>query len=167
MLHDCNKGFDLLQAALASLECNDAVELVLFGAPVDVTLPELPVPVHNLGVFRDDASLCAIYNACDVMAVPSRQDNQPQTATEALACGTPVVAFRASGVQEVVAHGEDGYLAEPFDVVDFARGIEAMLNAADAARLRERAREEAVRRFAFDVVAPQYERIYRDLLSKS
>ena len=27
--------------------------------------------------------------------------------------------------------------------------------------------EEAVRRFAFNVVAPQYEQIYRDLLSKS
>jgi len=165
VLHDLNKGFDLLQMALARLERKENVELVLFGAPEDEKLPELPVPVRNLGVFRDDAALCALYNACDVMVVPSRQENQPQAATEALACGTPVVAFRASGVQEVVAHGEDGYLAEPFDVIDFARGIEAMLNAADAERLRKRAREEVVRRFAFDVVAPQYERIYRDLLS--
>ena len=166
-LRDANKGCDLLQMALVSLECKEEIELVLFGAPEDEKLPELAVPVRNLGVFRDDAALCALYNACDVMVVPSRQESQCQTATEALACGTPVVAFRASGVQEVIVHGEDGYLAVPFDVADFARGIETMLNAADAERLRERAREEAVRRFAFDVVAPLYERIYRDLLSKS
>ena len=165
-LQDRNKGFDLLCGALARLDCKEGVELVLFGAPAGAEIPELPVPARNVGFVRDDATLCALYNACDAMVVPSRQESQSQTATESLACGTPVVAFRASGVQEMVLHGEDGYLAEPFDVVDLARGIDAMLRADSPPRLREKAREEAVRRFAFDAVAARYERIYRDILDE-
>ena len=135
--------------------------------PAGAEIPELPVPARNVGFVRDDAALCALYNACDTMVVPSRQDNQPQTATEALACGTPVVAFCASGLRELVEQGEDGYLAEPFDAADLARGIDAMLRADSPERLRGKAREEAVRRFSYDVVAKRYEQIYRDVLKEN
>ena len=164
-LQDRNKGFDLLCGALARLDRKEEVELVLFGAPADAEIPELPVPAWNAGYVRDDATLCALYNACDAMVVSSRQENQPQTATEALACGTPVVAFRASGLRELVEHGEDGYLAEPFDVADLTRGIDAMLRADSPERLREKAREEAVRRFSYDIVAERYGQIYRELFA--
>lgn len=162
-LQDRNKGFDLLCGALARLDCKEGVELVLFGAPAGAEIPELPVPARNIGFVRDDATLCALYNACDAMVVPSRQESQSQTATESLACGTPVVAFRASGVQEMVLHGEDGYLVEPFDSADLARGIDAMLHSDSPERLRGKAREEAVRRFSYDVVAERYRQVYREI----
>ena len=57
------------------------------------------------------------------MVVPSRQDNLPNTAVEAHACGTPVVAFRTGGLPDIVEHQRTGYLAQPFHTQDLAAGI--------------------------------------------
>ena len=70
------------------------------------------LPTHWLGR-QDDSGCIAAYRAADVVVVPSRQDNSPQTATEALSCGTPVVAFDTSGLPDFVDHRETGYLARP------------------------------------------------------
>ena len=61
------------------------------------------------------------------MTVPSRQEAFGQTASEALASGTPVVAFDATGPSDIVDHKKTGYLAQPFDSSDLARGIEWIL----------------------------------------
>lgn len=63
------------------------------------------------------------------MAVPSRLETFGQTASEAHACGTPVVAFNTGGLADIVAHRETGYLATPFDAQDLATGIEWVLAA--------------------------------------
>lgn len=42
---------------------------------------------------------------------------------EALAAGVPVVGYRFGGQPEIIEHMRDGYLAEPGDVQDLARGI--------------------------------------------
>ena len=60
------------------------------------------------------------------MVVPSRIDNLPQTATEALACGTPVAAFDTCGLPDIVQHGETGLLARAFDTAALARAIETL-----------------------------------------
>jgi glycosyltransferase involved in cell wall biosynthesis len=52
-----------------------------------------------------------------------------QTASEAHACGTPVVAFKPGGLADIVAHRQTGDLAKPFDVQDMAAGIEWVLGA--------------------------------------
>jgi glycosyltransferase involved in cell wall biosynthesis len=58
-----------------------------------------------------------------VVVVPSRLDNLPQSASEALACGTPVVAFRQGGMEDLVEHRVSGWLAEPFNPQQLATGI--------------------------------------------
>jgi glycosyltransferase involved in cell wall biosynthesis len=69
------------------------------------------------GVPEDDLSL--FYNATSVLAFPSRYEGFGFPVLEALACGTPVVAARASSVPELVgtaarlvAPGDPGALAE-------------------------------------------------------
>lgn len=51
---------------------------------------------------------------------------------EALAAGVPVVGYRWGGQPEIVEHMRDGYLAEPGDVQDLARGIRWALAYRDA-----------------------------------
>ena len=120
-----------------------------------------------MGHFSDDVALLLLYNAADVMVVPSRQEAFGQTASEALACGTPVVAFRTSGLVDVVEDRVTGYLAEPFDTDDLATGLNWVLAEERTARLRADSRARAVRLWSPEVVVAQHRELYRSLVGKN
>ena len=63
-----------------------------------------------------------LYNAGDVMVVPSKMETFGQTALESITCGTPVVAFN-TGLSDIIDHKENGYLAEFLNVKDLFCGI--------------------------------------------
>lgn len=163
-----NKGFDLLKRALLHLQ-DSAKEEPLFCAIFGQSEPSIPTetinfPMRWMGRLQDDWSLSLLYSAADVMVVPSRQEAFGQTASEAHACGCPVVAFDTSGLRDVVAHRETGYLARSFDTEDLALGIEWVLgDSLRANRLSTAARERAVRLWSPDVVVPQYLNAYNHL----
>jgi glycosyltransferase involved in cell wall biosynthesis len=93
--------------------------------------------------------------------VPSRQENLPQSGTEAQACGCPVVAFNTTGLRDVVEHGQTGYLAEAYSSDDLAKGIKWVLADRERySRLSAQARQRAVRLWSHEVVAPQYLEVY-------
>ena len=161
------KGFDLLREALVHLRDNRSdLQIAIFGQSSPEKPEDLGFPVHYLGHLYDDLALRILYSAADVMVIPSRQDNLPNTGVESLACGTPVVAFDTCGLPDIVSHMKTGYLARPFDTEDLATGIEWVL--ADSSRLAElscEARVRVVARFSEDVVVPQYLAVYERTLA--
>jgi glycosyltransferase involved in cell wall biosynthesis len=77
---------------------------------------------------------------------------------EALACGTPVIARPCGSVPEVLRNGVSGIIASEFDdLVQAVKNIDSVS--------REACRKEFETRFTADVIAAQYERIYRELIS--
>jgi glycosyltransferase involved in cell wall biosynthesis len=177
---DPRKGFDLLREALTFLKSAQTkalassqttpsslqdLELVIFGQHAPQVPEDLEFPVHYMGHVHDDVSLRLLYSAADVMVVPSRQEAFGQTASEALACGTPVVAFNATGLMDVLEHQVSGYLAKPFEAEDLAIGIEWLFSElAKSNQLNIAARKRAVNVFSYPVVAEQYEAIYRQAI---
>jgi glycosyltransferase involved in cell wall biosynthesis len=165
---DPRKGGDLLRdtvARVAVRQSGDA-ELMIYGQGDLAGDKTWPCPVHWLGVVRDDRVLALAYSAADVMVVPSRQDNLPNTAVEAHACGTPVVAFDIGGLPDIISHRETGWLAKVFDTKDLAEGIVWVLSDEDRwGKLSQLARERAVERFSPGVIAEQYWRVYEEVLS--
>lgn len=163
---DQRKGFDLLLDALRLLRETrnaDPIELVVFGQLAPHQPLELGFPVHYMGHLADDWSLIALYSASDVVVVPSRQEAFGQTASEAHACGTPVVAFDIGGLPDIVEHLRSGYLAKPFDTSDLARGILHTLQASGPCGYRERARSLVEGKFSNPIVAEQYAALYSRL----
>jgi glycosyltransferase involved in cell wall biosynthesis len=167
---DPRKGFDLLLSALrhlSSSRISRGLNCVIFGQSKPREEPEVNFPLRWLGHIHDDWSLALLYNAVDVVIVPSRQENLPQTATEAQACGTPVVAFNATGLPDVVVHGETGYLAKPYDAEDLARGVCWILeDATRSSYLGATARAHALRCWGPEVVVPKYLAIYAEALGR-
>jgi glycosyltransferase involved in cell wall biosynthesis len=111
----------------------------------------------------DDWSLVLLYNAVDVMVVPSRRENLPQCVTEAQSCGCPVAAFNTTGMPDALVHGETGYLAHPFDVGDLGRGIAWIL--ADKKRwenLSIAARRRAVELWNTSTVVTRYLKVFEE-----
>lgn len=159
---DQRKGFDLLIGALDHLRGEMAgLELVILGQLEPREPLNLGFPVHYTGHLHDDISLCLYYSAVDAVVVPSRQDNLPNVAVEAQACGTSVVAFNVCGLPDIVEHEKTGYLARPFDTQDLARGIQWVLDGTERrAMLSTQSRQAAVTRFSYPVVAEQYLQLY-------
>jgi glycosyltransferase involved in cell wall biosynthesis len=162
------KGADLLHEAMARVAVCRPVdtELIIFGQDKPAQDQNWPCPVHWLGKITDDRLLALAYSATDVMMVPSRQEAFGQTASEAQACGTPVVAFDNSGPADIVTHKKTGWLAKAFDTKDLADGIVWLLqNEARYATLATAARQQAVERFSEPVVASAYSVLYEHVLA--
>lgn len=159
---DPRKGMDLLLKALDHLRGEyQGLQLLIFGQNAPKELPDLGFPVHYTGHLHDTLSLRVLYSAADAMIVPSRQEAFGQTASEAQACGTPVIAFDACGLPDIVVHKQSGWLARPFDTEDLAMGIKWVLD--DQKRLvslSKRAREIAVEKFSFSVISNLYADLY-------
>jgi glycosyltransferase involved in cell wall biosynthesis len=167
---DRRKGLYLLQPALKYLSQSgwqDKLELVVFGDSRPDNSVDLDFNIHYLGQFQDDISLALVYSAADVMVVPSMQEAFGQTASEALACGTSVVAFDATGLKDIVDHKQNGYLVKPFDVEGLAQGIAWVLEDGDRHRnLSINAREKANREFSLGLQTSRYLSLYDKILSK-
>ena len=99
------------------------------------------------------------------MVVPSLQEAFCQTASEAMACATPVVAFATSGLLSIVDHKNNGYLAKPFDPLDLAVGIEWVLQNPQYDVLCSKAREKVLEKFDSQLVAKKYISLYHSLIS--
>ena len=160
--NDPRKGFEELSCALELLPSE--FELVVFGSAEPQMQQGFRQKAHYLGRLHDDVSLRLVYCAADVMIVPSLQEAFGQTATEAMACGTPVVAFAACGLLDIVDHLKNGYLAQPFDVKDLAHGINWVLSHAQPELLAEAARDKILQNFDYKIVGPQYVKLYRSFI---
>src|SRR5680860_414365 len=156
-------GWDLLQPALTQVAGRvPNVHGVIFGQGEPQHPLQLGLPLHWMGHLHDDTTIALLYSAADVMVVPSRQEAFGQTASEAQACGCPVVAFNVTGLPDVVEHGTTGYLAEAYSSEDLAKGIAWVLEDAERrAQLGGQARERAVRLWSPEVVVPQYLEVYQ------
>jgi glycosyltransferase involved in cell wall biosynthesis len=126
------KGWPYLAASLQHLHQNEAsskISVVVFGNGNEKVIGEaIPFPTRFMGRVNDEYSLALLYNAADIFLAPSLADNLPYTIFEALACGTPVVAFNTGGIPDLIQHQINGYLAEPKNAADLAQGIQYCLN---------------------------------------
>lgn len=165
---DRRKGFVSLLSALQILDKQGfEANLVVFGASeADLPLCFDHISLTFVGYVRDVNVLVSLYNVADVMVVPSYTEVFGQTASEAMACGTPVVAFRCTGIQDVVG-ADGGYLAEPYSEKDLAYGIEWVLEHNRHGEMRDQVRKSAVERFSISVVAEQYVDLYKEVAGKN
>ena len=166
-IHDPRKGGDLLIQALSVLKEKTIhdVEIIIFGQHKPSNPPDFSFPVRYFGHLQDDISLVLLYSACNVFIAPSRQDNLPNTVAEAIACGTPVVAFNIGGMPDLVNHNYSGYLATPYDIVDLAQGIRWVIEHQSDGQLRREARNHAEEILDEKKNAAQYLNLYEKILS--
>jgi len=166
---DPRKGFGFLQEALLQLSetWSGPLSCIICGQSKPLNVPDIGFPIYWMGQIYDDCTLALLYNISDVVVVPSRQENLPQMATEAHACGVPVVAFNTTGLPDIVSHEETGYLAQPFDTADLSHGIKWILEDENRrSQLGKQARKKAVENWAYPVIAAQYQALYKSVLLK-
>lgn len=164
------KGADLLYAALERVPLQSGfrdrgnLEIVTFGGRTGERRIG-PHRVRSVG-HLNDAALRQYYSAADVMVVPSRMDNLPQTAVEPIACGTPVVAFRTGGLPDIVDDGRNGRLAEPFSPDSLAEAILWVLESEERHQQLCAAATASAARWSPDLIARRYVGLFEEMLAR-
>jgi len=98
-----------------------------------------------------------LLNMAQAVLIPSRvPETSSLVAMEALACGTPVVAFRIGALPEIVEDGRTGFLVN--DVQEMAEAI-ALVGTLD----REECRAVARARFGAEGMVEKYLALYEEL----
>ncbi len=97
--------------------------------------------------------------------LPSETEAFGLAALEAMACGVPPVATRTGGVPDLITDGVDGFM-EPVGDVDAQAGRLISLLTDDPLhdKMAAAARQTAETRFATELVIPQYERYYEEVI---
>jgi glycosyltransferase involved in cell wall biosynthesis len=91
--------------------------------------------------------------AFDLFVLPSRSDNQPIAAIEAMLAACPIVATMVGGLGEMVDDAGCGWVVPPDDPGALARAITTAIDAGVDARDRLGARGEGFARRAYDIDA--------------
>lgn len=117
--------------------------------------------VHFIGFVGDD-DLPALYSAASVFAFPSLYEGFGLPPLEAMACGVPVVASRASSLPEVV--GEAGLLVDPYDIDALAEALARALSDETLRRTLIARGGEQAKKFSWAAAARQLLGHYRALL---
>lgn len=163
---DPRKGFQHLIPALQNLspERKAEIELVVLGAARPEKSVELGMPAHYIEHLDDEISQVLLYSAVDALVLPSLQENLANTVIEAMLCGVPVVAFAIGGMLDSISHGENGYLAKPFDAADLGEGIWSVISDAAAHRaMSSAARTSAKQQYDVRDIALRYRELYQDV----
>ncbi len=148
-LNDPRKGGTLLAQVLAHV-ADTSFALALMGAG-ELALDAAAIRVHRLGYIADESRKALAYSAADLLLHLAPQDNLPNTVLEALACGTPVVAFATGGVPEMVRPGQTGWLATDLTGAALAHTLRlALQELAQGGDWRQRCR--AIAEAEYDVV---------------
>lgn len=152
---------DLLIAALGEIEF--PCTLLTFGNQPPLHSAPSHIRLHTLERRYDDDYLADIYSASDICICASREDFSSNTVAEALACGTPCVAFAVGGLPEMIDHGTTGWLASPFDPSSLAEGIRSLAMHSRTGDIRSAARKKAITDYRVEVVAEEYAALYARL----
>ncbi|MCK5505866.1 MAG: glycosyltransferase, partial [Thermodesulfovibrionia bacterium] len=142
----------------------DEIFLAFFGDLDENFVHPLGFEYKSFGFLSDNISLRLLYSASDIFIAPSLMDAFGKTLIEAMACGTPVVCFDATGPKDIVTDKVDGYKAKPFEADDLANGIKWILNNEHYNKICEMARKKVVDEFDNKVVAQKYIALYKEVI---
>ena len=162
------KRIDLLLRTIANLKNRERVRLfILAGGPFDPYEPLLDqFGIRNVVIVRQNTAVVDEYlRAADAGLYTSEYESFGLSILETMFYGKPVVAFAAGGIPEVIG---DSCPLYPFgDTAAAAAALDGLIESpAQAHELGQRCRTRAIEKFSADRILPQYEALYRDVISR-
>jgi putative colanic acid biosynthesis glycosyltransferase len=148
----------LLELTKLSQMLNASYRIVIAGLTGE-QIAALPGNVIGLNKIESQPLLRAWYTAADCFVNPTLEDTMPLVNLEALACGTPVAAFRTGGCPEAIAEG-CGLVVEKDDVRGLAEAVRRICES--GVDFTEACLAQA-RRFSMENTVRAYTELYREV----
>jgi hypothetical protein len=112
------------------------------------------------------SNVAAAFRRCTVFALPSHYEGLGCVYLEAMASGKAAVGCLGQGIEEVIRHGENGWLVPPGRLTDLTEGLRVLLR--DEVRRRQigaAARETVLQSYTLAHQAERLLSIYRECFS--
>lgn len=164
MSNDTKKGVEYISKALKKFSKINNYKFLAFGDENVNKEWFKDLEVTCLGRINSLEKMCQIYNIADVYISASLEESFGQTYIEAMASGTPCVAFDNSGPCDIISHKEDGYLAKYRDIDDLSEGITYCLK--NTKKLGENAIKKINNKFSYQAVAIKHKILYESILKR-
>ena len=163
-IYSKRKGADLFFDAIK--KTNLEFDILIIGNHLDKNIDnQINHKIHWMGRFDNEFKLSELINCADLLVLPSRIDNLPQTGLEAQACGLPVVAFNTNGIKDLIDHKIDGYLAKPFDTNSLKEGIEWTINELNLTnKLSDNSLKKSNNKWNSNIIGQKYINFYQKIL---
>jgi glycosyltransferase involved in cell wall biosynthesis len=160
------KGFEYLIKALEILAKKGRdFKLLVFGAnQIKHSSEILENRIINLGSIVNEELLPIIYSSADITVVPSLEEVFGLICLESISCGTPVVGFDNTGIEEIVKNNISGLLARKGDFNHLSEQIDFLiLNDNIKNRLSISGQEYVKKHLNIDFVINRHVNFYRNL----
>jgi len=148
---DPRKGLSLLEGLREAFR-QAGITLAIFGRNGRPQTGQV-----YLGVLRDEKAAAEAYRAADLYLHLAHQENAPCQIQEALACGTPVLAFSVGGIPEMLREGETGFLVSWDERAQLGgclrKKILRKIN--NLSTMRDSCRRDAIGRYSEEILGPQ------------
>ncbi len=169
-----NKGLDTLVDSIPGVIAeHDDVKFVLVGQDEGMR-ESLLKRANSLGVsdalvftghITDDRLFRSAFASSDVFVLPSEYEAFGIVLLEAMMCEKPCIASAVGGTSEAVVQDETGLLVEYGNAGELAEMITGILSDPQKAKeMGKRGRERVLRKFTWERVAGEIEKVYEDLI---
>lgn len=162
------KRVDVLLRALATLDQPAELSLAYHNSAMELCLKKLASGLGDSVCFlgpKTPAELAVLYQRADLFVLPSGGEALPSVITEAMACGTPIVATDVGGVREQL--GGYGLIVRPGQVEELAAAISQVLD--NYQRFADQGWEmsqHARREFSIDTMVDRHLELYSQLVEQ-
>ncbi len=158
-IQDPNKGLSKLISALEALH-QDNITIVCIGNYDEV--PQSSLDIKCVGFVSESDMMSRLYTMADYFVLASQEETFAQTPMEAMACGTPVIAYPCSGAHDLI-NDHNGVVCKDFTVEALIAGIRlAMTRRYDPAAIRE----DVTTRFGYEKIAREYLALYEEVCQR-
>ena len=130
---DREKGLDDIVDAAAML-VNEPIQFAIAGKGMYRDILMEQVASRDLGQvvtfpgYVPSEDLPLLINSCDAFIMPSAQELQSIATLEAMSCAKPVLVANARALPELVEHGANGYLFNPFNAASIAGTVQLFVS---------------------------------------
>jgi len=170
------KGIDIAIEAVAKLEINELVNLIVVGG--DSTSADMVADLkrlaESLGIAErvnfvgsiSQSELADFYRAADVLIFPSYYESFGLVALESMASGTPVVASRVGGLTKLIKNGHTGYLVPFRRARSFTDKLEVILSNPSLQDAMSESARCAAMEYGWEEVAKNLAEFYMSLFTE-
>jgi len=124
-LNNLYKGIEDGIAAINQI-ADTKIKVLIVGQSSETLSQQLHVTTTALPYTTSKSDLANYYRIADLLLMPSRCETFGLVAAEAMACGTPVIAFDAGALPEVIGDRSSGVVVAGRDTSEMARQIDSL-----------------------------------------